>query len=144
MTTAFLNLTDLVVAALRQAPALAPDIARGRAAPVGQGKTAAIRVGMARSTAKAIDIDGSLRWESGVVVELFARAAADADGEQAIDALLAGTWQRLQGISAPPGTLGITLEPSIGWDIDEADQTLVRAQLGLLIVHTTGTGLAAA
>ena len=61
-----------------------------------------------------------------------------------IDALLAGTWQRLQGISAPPGTLGITLEPSIGWDIDEADQTLVRAQLGLLIVHTTGTGLAAA
>lgn len=144
MSTAFIGLTDLVVAAMRQTPELAPDIARGRGTPAGMGKTSAIRVGMARSVAKAIDIEGSLRWESLVVIELFARAAANADGEQAIDSLLVAAWQRLQAIEAPPGTLGMTLEPSIGWDIDEADQTIVRAQLGLLIVHTTGAALAAA
>ena len=144
MPTAFLALTDAVVEALRQAPALAPDIERGRGTPAGLGKGTAIRVGIARGNAKPLDLDGTLQWESSVVVELFARAAAGTDAEQAIDPLLAAAWQRLQAVVAPPGVLGMTLRPSIGWDVDEADQTIVRAVLALDIVHTTGPALAAA
>lgn len=144
MPTAFLALTDAVVDALRADPPLAPDIARGRGTPAGLGKGTAIRVGVATGKARALDLDGTLKWETVIVVELFARAAANADGEQAIDPLLSAAWQRLQGVTPPPGVLGLQLEPSIGWDVDEADQTIVRAQLALLVVHTTGPALAAA
>lgn len=142
--TAFLDLTNAVAAALRQAPAVSADIERGRGTPAALGKATAIRVGMARGQAKVLDLEGTLKWESAIVIEIYARAAAGSDAEQTVDPVLASTWQRLQGIAAMPGVLGITLEPSIVWDVDEADQTIVRAQLALLIVHTTGPALAAA
>ena len=72
-----------------------------------------------------------------MLVELYARAAASADGEQAIDPLLAAAWQRLQGVTPPPGVLGLQLEPSIDWDVDEADQTISKATLALRITHIT-------
>lgn len=141
----FLAITTAVADALRQSPALAADIQRGRATPAGLGKTMAIRVAMANSTAKPIDLDGAdMLWQSSIVVALYARAAAGVDGEQSIDQLFIDTWARLQALTAPPGVVGMTLDPTVQWDEEEADQTLTVVRIVLRITHrTTGAALAA-
>lgn len=145
--SAFLVLTDLVRDALLQSPALAGGrIKRGRATPVGDEADSAITVNVIRSRASQLDLEGqSLQWETAIAVTVYARAAAGVDAEAAIDPLLVSVWDRLLGIAAPASVFGITLEPAIQWDVDEADATVVSASLSLRINHiTTGAALAAA
>lgn len=145
--SAFLGLTDLVRDALLASPALAGGrIKRGRAVPVGDQADSAITVNIIRSRAQQLDLEGqSLQWETVVAVTVYARAAAGTDAEATIDPLLLAVWARLLGITAPAGVFGITLDPAIQWDVDEADHTVVSASLSLRITHlTTGAALAAA
>jgi len=145
MSSAFLAVTDAVVAALRQAPAVSSDIQRGRATPVVQPKATAVRVSAVQSAAAPLDLSAdTMEWKTGVVVSLYARAAAGQDGEQAIDALLVNAWTRVQAMAMPAGVFDVVLDPRVSWDVDEADQTTVRADLSLAITHiTNGPGLAA-
>ena len=145
--SAFLGLTDLVRDALLDTPALAGGrVRRGRAVAVQAEEASAITVNVARSRASQLDIEGqALQWETTIVVTVYARASVGQDGEAAIDPLLVSTWARLLGITLPAGVFGITLDPAIQWDVDEADTTVVSASLSLRINHiTTGAALAAA
>ncbi|MEY2689926.1 MAG: hypothetical protein RL375_4126 [Pseudomonadota bacterium] len=143
--SAFLAITDAVVAALRQAPPVAADIQRGRGIPVVQPKATAARVSAVQSAAQPMDLSAdTMEWKTAVVVSLYARAAAGQDGEQAIDQLLLAAWTRVQTMAMPSGVLDVVLDPRVTWDVDEADQTVVRADIGLSITHlTNGPGLAA-
>lgn len=145
--SAFLDLTTLVADALLSSPALAGGrVKRGRAVPVGDEADSAITVNVVRSRAAQLDLEGqALQWETTVAVTLYARCAAGVDAEATIDPLLVAVWARLLGITAPAGVFGITLEPAIQWDVDEADATVVSASLSLRINHiTNGAALAAA
>lgn len=144
--SAFLGLTDAVVAALATAPAIAPGrVRRGRRTPVPQDWAECIDVNLQRSEGSAqLLADSFTGWESLVGIDVYARATA-ADGEAAIDPLLAQVFARLATTPPPAGAASWTLEPSIRWDIDERDQTLVVASLALRVTHFTASGgLAAA
>lgn len=147
MSSAFLDLTDLVRDQLLASPALAGGrVKRGRAVPISDEAASGITVNIVRSRAQQLTVDGlSLQWETGIAVTVYARAAAGQDAEATIDPLLLSTWDRLMGITPPAGVFGITLDPAIEWDVDEADYTVVSAALLLRIQHiTTGAALAAA
>lgn len=143
--SAFLGLIDAVVAALDAGGALTDGgIRRGRAVPVPTSKTAAIDVHLQRSQADTSHLDGSaLRWETLIGIDLYTRAAAGIDGESAVDALLAAALGRLTAATPPAGVTAWSLDPSIAWDVVEADQTLVQASLGLRVQHFTTPALAA-
>ena len=59
MSTAHLQATDAVMAALRTAPAVADKIARGRAVPAQLTADTAAFVRLARSTGNSLALDGS-------------------------------------------------------------------------------------
>lgn len=144
--SAFLSLTDVVRDALLSTPALAGGrVRRGRAVSVQAEEASAITVNLARSRATELDLQGqALQWETAIVVSFYARASAGQDGEAAIDPLLVSTWGRLYAITPPAGVVGITLDPAIQWDVDEADTTVVSASLTLRITHITTTAELAA
>jgi len=145
--TAFLAITDAIKAALQGAPALAGvQVLRGRAVPVSAGGDQAILVNVKGARAVQLDINGdSMQWETTVAITVFQRAAIGSDAEAAIDPLLASVWATVVAIVPPAGVFGMTLDPSIQWDLDEADQIVVSAALSLRVTHyTTGAALAAA
>lgn len=143
--SAFLALTEALRAALAAAlPGV--QVTRGRAVPLSAGTDQGVLINAKASRAAQLDINGdALQWETTVAVTLYARAAINSDAEAAIDPLLLSVWAALVGITPPAGVYGITLDPSITWDIEEADQVLVSASMALRINHyTTGAALAAA
>lgn len=144
--SAFLSITTAVRDALLQSPALAGgNVARGRNLPLAAADSQGIDVSIAASRAQPLGLaDGSLQWETTVVVTCKARADASGDAEAAIDPLLVSTWQRLLAMPLPAGASGITLDPAIQWDIEEADQPLAAASLSLRITHITTTAALAA
>jgi hypothetical protein len=139
--SAFLGLTDAVVAALATAPAIAPGrVRRGRSAPVPQDWPDAVDVRLQRSEGSAQLLSDSFTgWESVIGVDVYARATGT-DGEAAIDPLLASVFARIATTPPPAGAASWTLEPAITWDIDERDQTLVVAGLALRVTHFTAAG----
>ena len=140
--SSFLEHTAAVVAALSASPALAGGrIRRGRRVPVPQEHASAIDVYAVRSEGSAQYLaDTITRWETLIGVDLYARAAAGADAETTIDALLADTFARLATAAPPAGGAAWTLEPAITWDVSEADQTLVVASLSVRVSHYTAAG----
>lgn len=145
MTTPFLGLTDAVKAALLVDPPVLPAarIKRGRNTALGTDETSGIFLNVRAADGDPLDVLGeSTSWQTVVAVEIRARAARGQDAETAADALLQSTYARLRGMAAPPGAIGIALDPQIRWEIDEADQTLVAVLLALRITHlTTGAAL---
>lgn len=144
--SAFLGLTDAVRAALLADPPLAGgNVQRGRGVPLPLESTQGIDVSVASSRAQSLGMsDGALQWETTVIVVCKARASAGSDAEAAIDPLLVSTWGRLLGMTLPAGVQGIALDPAIQWDIDEGDQPVAAASLGLRINHITTTAALAA
>lgn len=144
--TAFLALSDAVVALLQQPPALAGGhIRRGRRVPAPEGVAQAIDVHVERSAGALADLDGSgLAWDTAIAIDLFARAADGIDAEQAIDTLLADVAARFAAADVPADLISWLLEPSIRWELDEADDTLVQASLLLRAQHHTDAQFAPA
>lgn len=146
MATAFLTLSDAVLAMLQQAPALAGgNIRRGRRIPVPENVDQAIDVHVERSAGQMTDLDGSgLAWDTGIAIDLYARAADGTDAEQAIDTLLAAVAERIAAATPPNDVMSWLLDPSIQWELDEADDTLVQASLLLRVQHLTDAEFAPA
>lgn len=144
--SAFIGLSQAVVAALLAAPALAGGRVRsGRRVAVPQTAPNAIDVHVERSLGASATLDGSIsRWETLIAIDLYARATAGADGEAAVDSLLDAVFQRLASTPPPAGAGHWRLEPQISWDLAEADQTLVVASLTLRVSHFTGPASLAA
>lgn len=145
--SAFLDLSDAVVAALVAAPAVlrADRVRRGRNLPMPAAWTSAIDVRTISSSGSIDNIAGTtLRWKTLIGVEITARAEAGTDGEAAIDALLLAVFGRLAdaAVSMPSGVISVALSPAVKWDVDEADTTVVRAGLTLRVDHYTTNALA--
>lgn len=144
--TAFLDNPQALQAALLAAPALAGGFVQlGRMVPLPEGKQQGIWIRPARSQGTE-PFAGNARtdWDSEVLVAMAARAPAGGDGLTAVDALLSAVYARL-AVAAPPAAgfewLG---QPSLAWDIDEADQTLGAVELRLRFQHRTASGSLAA
>lgn len=144
--SAFLGISDAVVAALAAAPAIAAgQVLRGRAVRVQPEAAQAVRVSVVSSAADTATLAGDvLAWQTVVALELYARAAPGVDAEAAIDGLLVGVFGRLAATPPPAGVLSWDLDPVIRWQVDEADATVVQCSLVLRVRHFTTPGLAAA
>ena len=149
MTTAFLALSTAITDALRPVVSTrVGNVLRGRRVSLAQGQTQGLRINSVQHAAKPLDLAGAhLQWETTLVVGILARATSDSDAEATLDPLLAAVWQALAALTASPpaGCFGIVLDPQIGIDLDEADQTVTVASLALRITHITdGATLVAA
>lgn len=144
MSTAHLELTDAIVAALQTAPALAGGrITRGRAVPMQLSAGTALFVRLANASGRPFTVKGDvIQWRTVVAVECAARASAAQDAHSAVDDLLQDVYARIA--TAPPadGSWQWDGEPEIHWQIDEADTTVGIAALILPIAHLTGPTLA--
>lgn len=81
---------------------------------------------------------GPGQWQTTVVLELQARAAAGQDPEDALDALLAAVFDRLQALPiAAPGVADAMGEPRIEWELMEADTAVAVARLAIGVQHRT-------
>lgn len=143
----FLAITSAVRDALLATPALADGrIRRGRDVPVAAAESSGITVNVRAASGESFDLLGqSIRWETVVDIDVYARATASQDAEAALDPLLVSVWDRLYSLAPPAGCTGIALEPGVDWDVDEADTTVCAARVRLRVTHiTTGAALSAA
>lgn len=146
MSSAFLDLVAAAKAALLASPPLAGGhVYQGRERPMPQNVAQQIDIHLSNSTGRPMTLNGAVtRWDTAIGLRLRARAAAGSDGDTAADALLVAVFQRLQAVPPPAGVPRWALDPSVRWEVDEADTTLVEAQLVLRVDHFTGADLAAA
>jgi hypothetical protein len=144
--SAFLDLRDLAVSALTGAPALAGGFVKpGRMFALPEERSQGIFVRLARARG-ATPFAGDLRtdWETELVLHLTARAAVGGDGEDAVDELVDAVYARMAAAAPPPQSDGWLLEPSVAFEVDEADQTIGHAELRLRLKHRTAAGSLAA
>ena len=142
MSTAHLQATDAVMAALRTAPAVADKIARGRAVPAQLTADTAAFVRLARSTGNSLALDGSATtWHTAPAIEIGARAAAGEDAHEAVDTVLQAAYTRICATEPAGGAWEWAEAPEIHWQIDEADSTVGLVTLVLPITHITGSNL---
>lgn len=147
MTTAALAIQDAIVAALLSPVALADGrVWPNRLRPLPAGQSSAVVVRLVASQADPDPPLGSpLDWRSFYSIECLARAAAaNADPVAALDPLLSDTYARL---SAPAlttalsalGVMDSRMEPSIRWDVDEAEQPVASASFRFVVHHRTAS-----
>ena len=142
MSTAHLQATDAVMAALRTAPAVADKIARGRAVPAQMTSGTCAFVRLHRSSGNRLALDGTCTtWITAIAIEIGARAAADGDAHEAVDPVLQAAFTRIEQL-ATAGVLDWAGDPEIHWQIDEADTTVGLAAIVLPIKHIAGPTLA--
>lgn len=140
--SAFLAIRDAAVAVLSAQPPLAAGfIHTGRAFPLPQERQEGIFVRLARGSGDApFSSTTHVDWATDLVVQVLVRAQAGDDGETAVDRLLEKIYQRLAAAAPPPAAATWVLNPSVAFDVDEADQTLGMAELRLRINHRTADG----
>jgi len=137
-----------IVAALTSAPALASgNVLANTVRPMSAGTNEAIVVRIMRSDAAQPQvIGGPFDWRTMFQIECLARAATGASEPiAAVDTLLAAAWARLAGMTA--GSDGITdvrLDPSINWQVDDAETPLASAVISMQVSHVTNTSTLAA
>jgi hypothetical protein len=140
MASAFLSLADAVVALLSAGTPLAGGRIRlGRGMPLPSHHDSGIDVDLVSSRGQQYTLDGqTTQWETSIGLDVMARAAAGANGAQAVDALLEAVFARLAGATPPAGAMSWALDPSVQWSVEEADRTLAVATLSLRVTHFTG------
>lgn len=139
--TAFAGIQAAIVQALTAAPALACGrVYTNHLRPIGAGFATALVVRLDQSAGSAETL-GALDWVTGYVVECYSRAATGTDPADAVDALLADAWARLNAIN--PTALGVsalTVQPAIDWQYDTADTPVTCALIRVQVQHRTTTG----
>ena len=147
MTTAHLAVAEQVVSLLEAGTPVAPEIKLGRLVPAQLATATAVYVRLRRAPGQDITANGAgaTMWNTVVLVECVARAAASQNAHAAVDALLAAVFARLAAAPQLPGTLSrLTSETVIDWDIAEAETPIATALLALRIQHITGPASLAA
>lgn len=138
MATAFADLTANVKALLVQAPALAGGrVSRGRARPLAREHDTAIVVRLANGDGEQALTSGPRHWSTVLVVELFARAAAEQEPDDALDPLLQAVYARLAGAQLAGGVADLLGDPRVEWDAAEADTALASCRLLFTVSHRT-------
>jgi len=146
LPTTFLPITTAIRDTLKGGLLLTDGpVVRGRRLVLEKRFKAGIAVNSIRHVAQVLSIDGQdFQWETTVVVAVYVRAMQDEDAEEALDPYIAAVWGRLAGMTPPAGATSVTLDPAIGIDLDEADQTVAVASLQLRVTHITTGGVLAA
>ena len=137
MSTAFAALQAALLAALTAAPALAGGrISANRLRPIPTGQNTAIVLRMGRSKGSE-EVLGALDWQTPFAVECYARAAAGADPQPAVDVLLSDVWARLAALNDATLGASISINPEIDWQYDDADTPAVCAVIQITAQHRT-------
>lgn len=144
--SALLSLRDAAVSLLAAAPAIADLVLAGREVPLPAEHDTALLVSIWRANGEApFAGDTRVDWQVDLVVHAKARAAAGGNAEAAADALLAAAYARLAAAAAHANAGHWTEQPSIAFDIVEADRSIGAAELRLRIdIRTAAASLSAA
>lgn len=145
-TTAFASICDGIVAALLVEPALAGghvERARRVPVPVEWDEHVEVRVGIADGTKPFVGPGTPGVWETQVMIDCYARAAAGDQPYDRLDALLSAVDERIQAVDL--GALGVTdVSPAvhIEWDFEPGANPQALASYGFTVRHDVrGTGL---
>lgn len=145
MASAQLSLLQAVEAALLASPAIAGGNISEDDVPMQPGTDAAIRVRLGRSRGRQLPLDDSTtEWSTQIALECRQRASVGQSPYTAVDALLQAAYTRVVDQATAPNLGSWAAEPSIEWDIDEADTSIGVATLVLTATHLAGASLAAA
>lgn len=101
-------LTTAIVAALQEAPAVAPRVDRVRLRPLPAGATTAVVVRPLQADVLDSELTGQgypYQWQTSIAVECYARAPAGVSPDVAVDALVEAVYSRLLSASLPVSQL---------------------------------------
>ncbi len=140
--SAFKQLTDALVAACMQTPALAGGrIWPNRLRPLSAQQTSAIVVRLVKSAARETTL-GAHDWRTQIDVECYGRGATGFDPAEAVDELLQSAWGRLSSIDpAALSAMAIALNPAVEYHFEEAETPMACAIVSLVISHRTPVNL---
>lgn len=140
--SAQLQITDAIMATLRESPPVAARIQRGRTIPAQLTADTVASVRLVRSNGTRLSVDGvATTWHTAIAIEVGARAAADSDAHAAVDPVLQAAYARIHAAPPAGGAWDWSGDPEIHWQIDEAESTVGLATLVLPITHITGSSL---
>lgn len=80
-------------------------------------------------------------WLTAVAVECYARASAGIDADEAVDALLSATVERLQVDPTLGGLVGDVSPQNVNWDFDTDGEQTACATVTFFVRHATAAGL---
>ena len=142
MTTALLQLHDLVLLALTAAPAVAGGrIHASRALPMPAEHASDVTVAAPRARGRQVIVgNGPVDWEMVLAIEIRARGSDALNAMEALDPLLASVWGRVSGIAPPPGVLAWQMSPELSVDVEEADTPLAVMRIALQAQFRTQAG----
>lgn len=139
--TAFLALLQAVRGALLADPAVAAGRVRvGQRVALPQEWPDGVNLSLVSARAQRATTAGAAMWQTVLAVDLLARGDLAAQGEAALDPLLADVYGRLADLSTVPGVGALEIEPDLDWDVTEADTPITRARLQLRAIHHTAAG----
>lgn len=145
--TVFMAAAEAIKAAICRAPAILPEglVRIGSRRPVAAPQAAELVIHLVQANGQEVFVgDSRMDWDLGVALDLLVRNTPGADAYPVADATLAAIFARLQGESLPGGNAQLISTPSISWDVEEADTTLVRTTLSLRVrCRSAASGLTA-
>ena len=135
MTTLLAAATGAIVAALAQAPAVAPQVARVRLRPLAANTTTAVVVRPQSAEVATRTMGGPLQWVCRIAVECYAKTTTQTAPDVAVDALIQAAYARLMA-DTTLGSAVIALQPgSIGYDFDADGEQTTCATLVFSALH---------
>lgn len=138
MPTLIANASTAAVAALKRAPAVCPEVSRGRRRQIALEVDAAVVVRPVQAEVTQALPDGKpVAWQTSMAVECYARSGASVDPDTAIDGLLGDVYARLMEDQTLGGAV-VSIKPQgIGYDFDADGQQTTCATLVFNILHRT-------
>jgi hypothetical protein len=120
MTTLLSAATGAIVAALTQAPAVAPQVARVRLRPLAANTTTAVVVRPLGAEAPEADMSYGhpIVWFCQIAVECYAKATTATAPDVAVDALVAATYARLMADTTLAGAVCLITPRDVAYDFD--------------------------
>lgn len=143
-----LAIQSAIVNALLAAPVVASgNVKANTTRPLSAGQNLACVVRLAQSRAATPQVlGGPYDWTTRFDVECLARAAlGSADPVAAVDGLLEQVWARLSTLpTSGLGVIDVRMNPSIDWQVDDADAPAASATVSLFVNHRTQANTLAA
>ncbi|WP_343591910.1 hypothetical protein [Paracidovorax wautersii] len=138
--TAFAQILGAMQAALQADPPVSATVYRGvrtRAVPRDLPDAIALRLVQAEIDQGAgAGVRGV--WQTAVVVECYARSAADVDGP--LDLLMSAAVDRLLADPSLGGPVGALVPQGVTWDFDIDGEQTACALITFLVRHVTAAG----
>ena len=141
MSSAMLQLQQVIVDALKDAPGLAGgSVYANRTRPVSAQETQSIVVRISSAEGSEI-VTGSIDWRTSFNVECMAAiGGAGVDPAQSVDTLLEAVWARIAILQSDGfGLMGFDMEPEITWSFEEGATPLAMASIRITARHRTAS-----